>query len=137
LEQLKLNTAIAAIFDFVNFMTPRDRRSRAVIERFVLLVSPFAPHLAEELWHRLGHDSSLAYEPWPVYDEKLARDEEVEIGVQINGKMKARVMVAVDADEDTIRSAALGQENVAKTLEGKTVRKVIVVKGRLVNIVAN
>jgi len=136
LEQLKLNTAIAAIFDFVNFMTPRDRRPRTIIDRFVLLISPFAPHLAEELWHRLGHDSTLAYEPWPAYDEKLARDEEVEIGVQINGKMKARVMVAADADEDTIRSVALAQDNVTKTLEGKTVRKVIVVKGRLVNIVA-
>ncbi len=136
LEQLKLNTAIAAIFDFVNFMTPRQRRPRAVIEPFVLVLSPFVPHLGEELWHRLGHDKTLAYEPWPKYDEKLARDEEVEIGVQINGKLKARVMVAANADEETVRSAALTQKKVAAAIEGKTIRKVIVVKGRLVNIVA-
>ncbi|MGB2985754.1 MAG: class I tRNA ligase family protein [Phycisphaerae bacterium] len=137
LERLKLNTAIAAIFDFVNFMTPRDRRSRTVIEPFVLVVSPFAPHLGEELWHRLGHDKTLAYEPWPQYDEKLARDEEVEIGVQINGKLKARVMVATDADEESIREAALAEKRIVEAIAGKTIRKVIVVKGRLVNIVAN
>ncbi len=137
LEQLKLNTAIAAVFDFVNFMTPRSSRPRAVIEPFVLLLSPFAPHLAEELWHRLGHDETLAYEPWPVCDEKLARDEQVEIGVQIGGKIKARIMVAPDADEETIRTAALKNDRVVAALVGKTIRKVIVVKGRLVNIVAN
>ena len=136
LEQLKLNTAIAAIFDFVNFMTPRERRSRSVIETFVLVVSPFTPHLAEELWHRLRHEDTLAYEPWPSYDEALARDEEVEIGVQINGKVKARVMVPADAGEDTIRTAALAERRVCEALEGKTIRKVIVVKGRLVNVVA-
>ncbi len=137
LEQLKLNTAIAAIFDFVNFMTPRGRRPRAIIEPFALLISPFTPHLAEELWQRLGHDKTLAYESWPEHDEALARDEEVEIGVQVNGKLKARVMVAADADEQTIREAALGEKKVTATLKGKTVRKVIVVKGRLVSIVAN
>ncbi len=137
IEQLKMNTAIAAVFDFVNFMTPRDRRPRAVIEPFLLVLSPFTPHLAEELWHRLGHESTLAYEPWPAFDEALARDEEVEIGVQVNGKLKARVMVAADADEESIRSAALGVTKVAAAIAGKTVRKVIVVKGRLVNIVAN
>ncbi len=136
-EQLKLNTAIAAIFDFVNFLTPRDRRPRALIDPFVLVISPFVPHLAEELWHRLGRKETLAYESWPVHDEKLARDESVEIGVQINGKMKARVTVAADADEEQIRSTALEAPKVASALEGKTIRKVIVVKGRLVNVVAN
>ena len=136
-EQLKLNTAIAAIFDFVNLMTPQKRRPRAVIEPFVLVMSPFTPHLGEELWHRLGHEKTLAYEPWPAYDEQLARDEEVEVGVQINGKLKARVTVAADADEDTIRKAALTEQKVAAAIEGKTIRKLIVVKGRLVNIVAN
>jgi leucyl-tRNA synthetase len=136
LELLKLNTAIAAIFDFVNFMTPRKTRPRAVLEPFILAISPFAPHLAEELWQRLGHGDTLVGEPWPEYDDALARDEQVEIGVQINGKMKARFTVAADADEETIRTAALEQPNVSSTLKGKTVRKVIVVKGRLVNIVA-
>lgn len=136
IEQIKLNTAIAAIFDFVNGMTRRDKRPRAAIEPFVLLFSPFAPHLGEELWHRLGHDKSLAAEPWPKYDEKLVRDDEVEIGVQVCGKLRGRVMVAVDADDETVKQAALADKKVAAAIEGKTIRKVIVVKGRLVNIVA-
>ena len=136
LGQLKLNTAIAAIFDFVNFMTPRKHRARSIIEPFVLVVSPFTPHLGEELWHRLGHDRTLAYEPWPAHDEALARDEEVEIGVQINGKVKARVMVPADADEATIQATARAEERMCAALRGKTIRKVIVVKGRLVNVVA-
>ena len=136
LEHLKLNTAIAALFDFVNWMTPRESRPTAVIAPFVLLLAPFAPHLAEELWQRLGHADSLAYEPWPEYDEALARDEETEVGVQINGKMKARIMVAADANEKAIEAAALADQKVLEAVAGKTVRKVIVVKGRLVNIVA-
>ncbi|RME41825.1 MAG: leucine--tRNA ligase [Planctomycetota bacterium] len=136
IEQLKFNTAIAAIFDFVNFLTPREIRPRAVVEPFLRVLAPFAPHLAEELWHRLGHEKTIAYEPWPEYDERLARDEEVEVGVQINGKLRARVTVPADADEQTVREAALAEQRVAGSLKGKTIRKVIVVKGRLVNIVA-
>ena len=79
----------------------------------------------------------MAYESWPTLDEELARDDEVEIGVQINGKMTARVMMAADLGEDCIKEAALGEDRVARALAGKTVRKVIVVKGRLVNVVAN
>ncbi len=135
-EQIKLNTAITGLFDFVNFMTPLERRPRQAIESFVLLVAPFAPHLAEELWNRLGHTSSLAYEAWPEYDDAWAVDDEVEIGVQVNGKVKARVMVAADADEESVRCAALEHDRVAESVEGKTIHKVIVVKGRLVNIIA-
>ncbi len=135
LEQMKLNTAIAAIFDFVNFMTPRERRAREVIETFVRLLAPFTPHLAEELWCRLGHEATIAFEPWPTFDDALTRDAEVEIAVQINGKLRARVMVAAEADEESIRAAALSEEKVAAAIQGKNVRKVIVVKGRLVSIV--
>ncbi len=137
LEQLKLNTAIAALFDFVNGMTKLGKRPRKVIEPFVLLVSPFAPHLAEELWARLGHGKTLAYEPWPVHDETLAKDDEVEVAVQIMGKVKARITVHVDADEKTLEKVAMADAKIQSLLQGKTVRKVIVVKGRLVNIVAN
>ncbi len=136
-EQLKYNTAIAAMFEFVNGMMKRDRRPRAVVEPFVLLVSPFAPHVAEELWSRLGRAETLAYEPWPEFDPALARDEEVEIAVQILGKVNSRIFVHADADEKTIEEAALGDERIMQELSGKTVRKIIVVKGRLVNIVAN
>jgi leucyl-tRNA synthetase len=135
LEQLKLNTAIAAIFDFVNAMTPMVRRPRAVLETFVLLLSPFAPHQAEELWERLGHEESLAFEPWPTYEDRLARDEEIEVAVQVCGKIKARVMIATDTDEKTLEAVAMKNEKVRAAIEGKAIQKVIVVKGRLVNII--
>ncbi|MFQ5461439.1 MAG: leucine--tRNA ligase [Phycisphaerae bacterium] len=136
IEQIKLNTAIAAIFEFVNTLTPMRERPRAVIEPFVLLLAPFAPHLAEELWQRLGHEPSLAFEPWPAYDPALACDDEVEVAVQVCGKIKGRIQVAADADEEVIKSTAMEHGPVAKAIAGKTIRKVIVVKGRLVNIVA-
>ena len=137
LEHMKFNTAIAAFFDFVNTLTPMDVRPRAVLEPFILAFAPFAPHLAEELWQRLGHHTSLAYAPWPAFDLALARDDEVEIAVQITGKVKARIMVPADADDQAHEQAALADERVRAALEGKTVRKVIVVKGRLVNVIAN
>ncbi len=136
LEQIKLNTAIAGIFDFVNAMTPLDKRPKAVIEPFVLLLAPFTPHLAEELWRRLGHEDTLTYEPWPTFDAKLTEDAEVEVAVQVCGKIKGRVTVPADADEEAIKAAAMADAKVASAVEGKTIRKVIVVKGRLVNIVA-
>jgi leucyl-tRNA synthetase len=134
-EQLKLNTAIAAIFDFVNALTPMERRSRSVLEPFVLVIAPFVPHLAEELWARLGHGESLAYESWPAYDEALARDDAVEMAVQVGGKIKSRVIVPADADEKAMQATALADEKVQTAIAGKTVKKVIVVKGRLVNII--
>jgi len=109
---------------------------RLAAETFVLLLSPFAPHLGEELWQHLGHENSLAYAPWPVYDESLLQLDEVEILVQITGKPKARVMMPADADEETMREMALSQSVIREALTGKTVRKVICVPGRLVNIVA-
>jgi len=137
IEHLKMNTAIAAIFDFVNHATPLTKRPRAIIEPFILVLAPFAPHLAEELWARLGHSKTLAYEPWPAWDEKLARDTEVEIAIQIGGKLRGHVTVPADADDKTMERAALSERRVMEALAGKTVRKVIVVKGRLVNIIAN
>ena len=136
LEQLKLNTAIAGIFDFVNALTPMEKRSRAALAPFVLILSPFAPHLAEELWQRLGHAESLAHEPWPTYDPKYAQDQEVEIAVQLKGKLKARITVPADASEADMEAAAMADDRIKSALAGKTIRKVIVVKGRLVNIVA-
>jgi leucyl-tRNA synthetase len=106
-----------------------------VLEPFVLVIAPFVPHLAEELWARLGHGESLAYEAWPEYDEALARDDTVEIAVQVGGKIRSRVMVAADATEQSIQDAAMADEKVQSAISGKTVKKVIVVKGRLVNVV--
>ncbi|MCH7596300.1 MAG: leucine--tRNA ligase [Planctomycetes bacterium] len=137
IEAMKFNTAIAAIFDFVNTMTPQSKRSRVVLEPFVLVMSPFAPHLGEELWARLGHAESLAYEPWPSFDPKYAHDEEVEIAIQINGKLRARVMMAADADSAATELAAMADAKIGEAIAGKTVRKVIVVVGRLVNILVS
>ncbi|MEK6799217.1 MAG: class I tRNA ligase family protein [Planctomycetota bacterium] len=135
IELLKFNTAIAAIFDFVNAVTPLARRPRAVLEPFVLALAPFVPHLAEELWSRLGHSDTLAYAPWPAYDEALARDDEIEIALQVCGKIKSRITIPADADEKILEAAALADEKIVAAVAGKTVRKIIVVKGRLVNVI--
>ncbi|MCK5271925.1 MAG: class I tRNA ligase family protein, partial [Sedimentisphaerales bacterium] len=102
---------------------------------FVILLSPFAPHIAEELWQRLGHSGTITYQPWPEFDEGLTTDPEVELAIQVNGKLRDRLTFSADADEDTIKEKALACERVQELLEGKSVRKVIVIKNRLVNIV--
>jgi leucyl-tRNA synthetase len=137
LEAMRFNTAIAAMMELSNYLTRLETRPRAVLETFVLLVSPFAPHLAEELWSILGHSASLAYEPWPRYDESLTRAEEIEVPVQINGKLRSKVTVPADSDEAALRAAALADERIKELIEGKQVRKIIVVPQKLVNIVAS
>ena len=101
----------------------------------VLLLAPFAPYLAHELWEMLGQTSELLRAPWPKYDPALAKQEEMEIAVQVSGKIKARITVPADADDEAVRSLALADEKVKAAIEGKDVVKVLVVKGRLVNIV--
>ena len=137
INAMAFNTAISQMMIFVNEYLRLPQRSRPAIESFVLLLAPFAPHIAEELWHRLGHDNTLAYEPWPSYDEKLTTDPEVELAIQVLGKIKDRITIPADLDDDAIQKEALASKNVQTALTGKTVRKVIVIKGRLVNIVAN
>ena len=138
LETLNINTAISQLMIFVNAFAGEGKElPREAAEKFVLLLSPIAPHVCEELWQKLGHDKTLAYEPWPTFDEKHLAVDEVEILVQVLGKPKARIMVPADADENALREAALADEKVQAAIAGKTVRKVICVKGRLVNIVAN
>ena len=135
IAKLSFNTAIARMMEFCNYFTKQDRRPQAVMEQFVLLVSPFAPHMAEELWQVLGHDGTLAYAAWPVCDESLLVEEELEIPVQINGKVKAKITVPVAADQAKIEEIARADPKVAKLLEGKQVIKTIVVPKRLVNFV--
>jgi leucyl-tRNA synthetase len=107
-----------------------------VAEPLVLMLAPLCPHIAEELWHRLGHDTSLAHGPFPVADERYLVADTVEYPIQVNGKVKARITVAADADQDQVKAVALADPKVAEVLDGKEPRKVIVVPGRLVNIVA-
>ena len=101
----------------------------------MLLVSPFAPHLGEELWSRLGGKTTLAYEPWPKFDEALVKDDVIEIGVQVNGKARASISIPADADEAVAKGIALEDAKIKEHVEGKTIKKVIFVKGRILNFI--
>jgi leucyl-tRNA synthetase len=134
---LNFNTAISQMMIFVNEFSKLDKLPREAAEAFVKMLSPYAPHLGEELWQILGHDKSNAYEPWPEYNEEFLKVAEVEILVQVLGKPKARLMVPADANQEVMQELALANEKVQEAIAGKTIRKVICVPGRLVNIVAN
>lgn len=135
IEKLSFNTAISRMMEFTNEFSPQEVRPKSAMETLTILLSPFAPHLAEELWQLLGHDNTLAYEPWPTFDESKIAEAEVEVPVQVNGKVRAKVKVPAGADNATIEAAAKQNSTIAGNLEGKTVVKVIVVPGRLVNFV--
>ena len=135
IEKLSFNTAIARMMEFTNFFTKQKQRPRAAMEQFVLLLSPFAPHMAEELWQILGHGETLAYEPWPVCDESLLVESELEIPVQIQGKVRTKITVPADSDKAQMEEIALADEKVKQLLDGKKIIKTIVVPGRLVNFV--
>ncbi len=132
---MQFNTAISRMMEFVNEFTRQSVRPQSLMEPFILLLSPYAPHLAEEIWQVLGHEQTLAYEAWPEYDEALTRDTAVEIPVQIRGKVRARITVPAEIDNAALEIAAREDEQVASLIEGKEVIKVIVVPGRLVNFV--
>ena len=132
---LRNNTAAAKLIEYTNHLTKQSVTARAALEPLVLMVAPLAPHLAEELWHRLGHEGSLAHGPFPVADERYLVEDTVEYPVQVNGKVRGRVTVAADAATDAVEAAALADEKVLAFLDGKTPKKVIVVAGRLVNVV--
>lgn len=136
-EQLRFNTAISQMMIFVNEAYKADHVPKQAMKDFVQLLSPIAPHLAEELWQRLGHQQTISYEPWPTYDEALTVDDEIEIVIQLNGKIVERMFVSKETDREQLQHIALKQEKVSQALEGKTVRKVIAVPGKLVNIVAH
>ncbi|WP_445206169.1 leucine--tRNA ligase [[Mycobacterium] bulgaricum] len=132
---LRNNTAAAKLIEYTNHLTKQSVTARAALEPLVLMVAPLAPHLAEELWRRLGHDTSLAHGPFPVADERFLVEDTVEYPVQVNGKVRGRVTVPADAPADAVEAAALADEKVVAFLDGKTPKKVIVVAGRLVNVV--
>ena len=134
-EAMRFNTAIAAMMEFVNHVTKLEVRPRAVLEPFVLLLAPYAPHVAEELWRALGHTTTLAYEPWPRFDPALTKADEIEVPVQVNGKVKARLRVPAEIDDKALEAAALADETVKGQLAGKTVKMVKVVPRKLVNVV--
>jgi leucyl-tRNA synthetase len=136
-EALSFNTAIARMMEFVNYFTKQTERPKSVMKSFVLLLSPFAPHLAEELWRALGDSETLAYETWPKFDPELARDELIEIPIQINGKVRTKIQVPPGTTKDELERAARRDNRVIELLQGMMVQKVIVVPDRLVNFVAS
>jgi leucyl-tRNA synthetase len=135
IENFRFNTAISQMMIFVNHISRLENRPKKVIETLVLILSPLAPHIAEELWQRLGHKNTLAYENWPKFDENLAKEKEIELAVQVLGKIKDKIVVPADADEEQIKQKALACEKVVAAIAGKQIKKVIVIKSRLVNIV--
>ncbi|UCE48704.1 MAG: leucine--tRNA ligase, partial [Phycisphaerales bacterium] len=135
IESFGFNTAISAMMIFVNHLTKLTIVPKDAVEKLALILSPFAPHIAEELWEKLGHAESLAYESWPEYDENLIEEKEIELAVQVNGKIRDKIVVAADASEEQIRQEALSREKVIVAIAGKEPRKIIVIKSRLVNIV--
>jgi leucyl-tRNA synthetase len=135
IEGMRFNTAISAMMEFVNAANQWENRPKAAFEAFVVALSPFAPHTAEELWQRIGHTESLAYTPWHDANEAYLKEDTREIGVQVNGKLRATITIAVNATSEEAIAAAKAEDNVQAHLEGKTIRKEIYVQGRIVNLV--
>ncbi|MBL9026221.1 MAG: leucine--tRNA ligase [Myxococcales bacterium] len=135
IETLSFNTAISTMMIFTNHLAGLKEVPKAAAEKLVLLLSPFAPHVAEELWSRFGHDESLAYEPWPQFDEALCVDDVIEMPVQVNGKVRGHVKLARAASQDEAVKAAMDVESVKPFVEGKAVKKVVFVSGRILNLV--
>lgn len=142
-ERFHFNTAISAIMELVNafyqYKERGDAMNRAVVaeglQKLVLLLAPFAPHLAEELWHRMGHEESVHLQPWPDFDPDVVRTEEIEIAVQINGRVRDRLVIDADASQEEMKAAALELERVRAAVEGREIVRIVAVPGRLVNIV--
>jgi leucyl-tRNA synthetase len=134
-DRMSFNTAISRLMEFTNAFTSLEVRPRSGLETFTKLLAPLAPHAAEELWQALGHPESLAYESWPTYEPALLKDNEIEVPVQINGKLRGRVTVGADSDSAALEASARADARIAEQLAGKTVRKVITVPGKLINFV--
>ncbi|MCE9596895.1 MAG: leucine--tRNA ligase [Spirochaetia bacterium] len=135
LERMSFNTAISTLMVFVNETTAEKKIGKEAAELFLILLSPFAPHIAEELWAKIGKETSIALADWPAFDPAKAAASEIEIVFQVNGKVRGKAMLAPDTAEDQLKAAALADEAVKRAIEGKEVRKAIVVKNKLVNLV--
>jgi leucyl-tRNA synthetase len=123
----------------VTAFDPENKHDREVlafsIRQMILLLSPFAPHIAEELWEAIGEKETILKEKWPVWDEEAAKEEEIELVIQINGKLRGKTMIPAGLEDDAIKEKAFADPKVQELLKGKTVKKIVVVKGKLVNIV--
>ncbi len=136
-EKLHFNTAISQLMVMVNDFYKAQALPLEYVEGLVKLLAPITPHMAEELWALLGHNESIAYAQWPTYNENKLVEDTIEVVVQLNGKIRQRLKVSRNASKEELESLALADEKVKAELEGKTIRRVIAVPGKLVNIVAN
>ena len=141
-ESFHFNTAIASVMELLNIIQPAELSTKQfpavmkeALQSVVLLMAPFVPHITEELWQVLGNSSQLAVTPWPDYDQSAVVDEELLVVVQVNGKLRSKITVAVGTSEEELKSLALADEKVVQFIEGLTIRKIICVQGKLVNIV--
>jgi leucyl-tRNA synthetase len=147
IDRIRLNTAVAAFHELVNEAhrleaeVVKDAASRAVLretlETLVKLMNPFTPHVCESLWESLGGKASLVFEAWPVADAEAAREDAMELAVQVNGKVRGRITVPRGATEEEVRTEALGEPHVKAHLDGKQIQKFVVVPGRLVSLVVS
>ena len=135
MDSMAVNVAIAAMIELNNELVKLDAPPRKAVETRVQLLGPIAPHIAEEIWQKLGHEIYLADTNWPTWNDAKLVEDTIEMPVQVNGKLRAKINVPADADQATLESIAKQDENVQAHLDGKTIRKVIVIKGRLINIV--
>jgi len=136
LEATKFNTAVATFMEFINLcLANREKTGKDTIEKMLILLSPFAPHLSEELWQKAGHKESIFFEKWPKYDPKLIKEEVVTLVVQVNGKVRDKIEVEADISEEKAKELAISQEKVQKWIGDKEIKKVIFVPGKLINIV--
>lgn len=135
IERLQFNTAIAKMMEFVNLANKTEKIDKEVGEKFILILSPFAPHIAEEIWQRLGHQKTLAYEPWPQYDINLIKEDTIEIPIQINGKLRGKITISVTLSDKEILEQARCEEKILPYLQGKQIIKEIYVPGKLINFV--
>jgi leucyl-tRNA synthetase len=136
IENFRFNTAISALMILANELDRQEKIYKIQYTKYLILIAPFAPHIAEEIWSQLGHGNSIFTEKWPEFDENLIKDESVEMVVQINGKVRGKFTVAADISEDEAKKLALADANIQKWLENKDPQKIIFVKGKLLSIVA-
>jgi leucyl-tRNA synthetase len=135
IESLSFNTAISQMMILVNAFTTAETIPISAMQPFLILLNPFAPHLSSELWENLKLPGQITEQPWPGYDEQFLVEDEVEIVIQVNGKVRDRMMMSINATEDEMKAAAQANPKIRELVSGKTVRKVVVVPKKLVNIV--
>jgi leucyl-tRNA synthetase len=135
IEEMKFNTAISALMILTNEMEKKEEVSKQDYKTLLILLAPFAPHVTEELWNKLGNETSVLKEEWPKYDESKIIEDKAKVAIQINGKVRAAIDVLVDEDEEKVKERAISDEIVQKWIEGKDIKKVMYIKGKIVSIV--